>query len=162
MTPLSPWDLARGADRFAHDLLVDRSAARGAEGLVLVAGSVLTRAAAILVLLSALVVIVPTAWSPVVAFLGISLPLLYTSLYYFASTATARSSFLGSLKRGYRISLALAVLAAGVLIRFVGLRQGWVDPELVPVPPVLVALAPLIAVRVQTGALRQRVRRLSA
>ncbi len=161
MTPLSPWDLARGADRFARELHVDRTAARGAEGLVLVAGSVLTRAAGILVLLSALVVIVPATWSPVVGFLGITLPLLYVSLYHHASTATSRSSFLGSLKHGYRITLLLAVLAAGVLVRFVGLRQGWVDPELVPVPPVLIALLPLLAARVQTTALRRRVQRLA-
>lgn len=161
MSPLSPWELARSADGFARDLLTNEHAPRGADGITVVGGSVLVRAAAILVIVSVIVALVPGSWSPVVALVGIAGPLLYVALYYNSSTPTARSVLLGSFKRGYRITLLLSVLAAGVLIRFVGLRQGWVSPTSAAVPPPLASLLPLVAVIVQTGALRSRRRRLA-
>lgn len=156
--PLSPWTLARSADGFVRAVHADPRSVAGRTGLVTVGAGALTRAGAVLVAAGVLVMLTRTSWDLVVVLIGAAGPVGYVLLYLGASTRTARDALTASLRRGYRTSLALGVLAAGVLVRYVGVRHGWVDAP-PPTAPWLLPLLVLAAVRAQAAVLRRRVRR---
>lgn len=161
MRPISPWDLARSVDGCAREASQDGSAA-GVDGLLAVGGTVVTRACLALVVAGALVAVVPASWVVGAALVGLVGPVVLTLMYLQASTPAAREVLVASLRDGYRTSLAMLALVAAVLVRSVGVRLGWVDPQ--PPPPASWALAAVVVlvVRVQTGVLRRRgLRRLA-
>lgn len=167
MRPISPWDLARSADGCAREAdRGGRAAAGGApagvDGLLAVGGTVVTRACLALAVAGAVVAVVPTSWVLEVALVGIVGPVVLTLMYLQASTPAAREVLVASLRDGYRTSLALLALVAAVLVRSVGVRLGWVDPQ--PPPPAAWALAAGVAlvVQVQTRVLRRRSQRRPA
>lgn len=158
MRPLSPWDLARSADGSARDADRDGDGGAGTDDLLAVGGTVVVRASLLLALAGLVATVVPASGAAVLAVAGTLGPLAYAGLYLRASTPAARAVLLASLRRGYRTSLALLVVVAAVLVRYAGVRLGWVDqPE--PPPAWALAVGAAVVAGVQTDALRRRARR---
>lgn len=159
MRPISPWDLARSVDRSALEASRGGSAGASTSGiddLLAVGGTVVTRACLALVVAGAVVAVLPESWVVEAALVGIGGPVVLTLMYLQASTPAAREVLVASLRDGYRTSLSMLVVVAAVMVRSVGVRLGWVDPQ--PPPPASWALAAVVAlvVQVQTGVLRRR------